>query len=437
MLSQEIPLICPLCRSPMTTSGEHQVCSIGCGHLFGYNCIMEYFSQNPDCPFCQSKIHQREMRLLFFDNHIPFSESVLGAEHKKTEELESNHRILETKKESYQQELDKLKSSMTANKTATYAPSEKKVVRILSQPSLILDHDVNDGNRVMICGDKLIFTEKREDGVYGIQVTDIGDPDEFTFYPIHAMQIKDICAYRNTPTIIVTVSMDQTIGIVNTISNQTRRISAGVGLWSCVFINSELIAVGGDRGSVICFDIKNDQKIFERSEPGPPVISLDLIDDDIIFACTGRNGRSFSIAKKDYLDASIKCATIVKACGNTRQIVVLTRKDKIAHAMLCNSFNGKLNAAKNIPIKYFSRLVRPSLCAAGEKMYCLLPNEEENDMVLIETNHPEVDLWIKWKNRFSHTEKPLVDLALYKSDDFLLAALTQNNLRVYALPIEI
>ena len=87
-------------------------------------------------------------------------------------------------------------------------------------------------------------------------------------------------------------------------------------------------------------------------------------------------------------------------------------------------------------MSYFSKLSRPSLYEANNVLYYLFPNESDNDFTFINTRTCETNLWMKWKNRFPKNEKPYVDMSLYVLDDFLLATLTQDYIRIYALPIE-
>ena len=59
---------CRLCGDPITTSGDHQICTIPCGHLFGYKCLLNWFEMNPSCPICNKNIKFENLKLIFWPN---------------------------------------------------------------------------------------------------------------------------------------------------------------------------------------------------------------------------------------------------------------------------------------------------------------------------------------------------------------------------------
>ena len=447
MLSQSIPILCPLCHKPMTTTGEHQTCALSCGHIFGYECLQEYFKQTDECPICKNQIHQREILMLFFANHIPYKDSILQQKHAQIKKLEADNQKLKDQKQMCKKNLEQLNQELASTKVPLYKQEEKQVIKVLSYPSIVFERPVNDGSRLLLCNDKLFFSEKMDDGNYGIQMTDIGDPDEFVFFPVHNGQIRDIAAFENSSELIVTVSVDKTIGIVNTTTRNVQRFQTNVSLWSCCFVTPDLVVVGGDRSTIMCFNLNRQQPLFEVSQPGPPIISMDLVDVNLLFVCNGRQGMLFDIETRQYLTQTVvQNATLVRSMrsnlnmnqngSGNRKIAVLVRKDKEARAMIYMVNNRNLIVSKNITISYFSKLARPSLCQANNILYSLFPNESDNDFAFIDTRVCETNLWLKWKGRFPKNEKPYVDMSLYILDDFLLVALTQDLIRIYALPIE-
>ncbi|XP_057829207.2 uncharacterized protein LOC131040326 isoform X1 [Cryptomeria japonica] len=60
---------CLICMEPWTEShsGEHNICSLACGHFFGRSCIMKWIKQHCDgnsskCPTCQKKATLKDLR---------------------------------------------------------------------------------------------------------------------------------------------------------------------------------------------------------------------------------------------------------------------------------------------------------------------------------------------------------------------------------------
>ncbi|XP_058795319.1 E3 ubiquitin-protein ligase RFWD3-like [Phymastichus coffea] len=60
---------CPICLAAWTNIGEHRLCSLRCGHLFGYKCIKQWLtSSNPSakkCPQCNSRASVRHICLIY------------------------------------------------------------------------------------------------------------------------------------------------------------------------------------------------------------------------------------------------------------------------------------------------------------------------------------------------------------------------------------
>nr|CAG4718125.1 unnamed protein product [Naegleria fowleri] len=60
--------ICSICLNVWSSTGLHQVCCLGCGHLFGKNCIEKWLKKNSTCPKCKKTADRSHIRLLYIDN---------------------------------------------------------------------------------------------------------------------------------------------------------------------------------------------------------------------------------------------------------------------------------------------------------------------------------------------------------------------------------
>jgi len=61
---------CPICMEQWTSSGEHRLCCLRCGHLFGHSCILRWLqhscnSTNRRCPQCNKKAAVKHIRMLY------------------------------------------------------------------------------------------------------------------------------------------------------------------------------------------------------------------------------------------------------------------------------------------------------------------------------------------------------------------------------------
>ncbi|GAB4856610.1 hypothetical protein Ancab_014526 [Ancistrocladus abbreviatus] len=58
---------CPICMDPWTSDGEHTICCLPCGHLYGMSCIKSWLQQqNPGkCPQCNKVCKLEDVRRLY------------------------------------------------------------------------------------------------------------------------------------------------------------------------------------------------------------------------------------------------------------------------------------------------------------------------------------------------------------------------------------
>ncbi|KAL2652787.1 hypothetical protein R1flu_020915 [Riccia fluitans] len=62
-------LSCPICMEPWTNTGEHRICSLACGHLFGKSCIKRWIKQGGrrigKCPHCNKRAKLDDLRNIY------------------------------------------------------------------------------------------------------------------------------------------------------------------------------------------------------------------------------------------------------------------------------------------------------------------------------------------------------------------------------------
>ncbi|CAL5343310.1 unnamed protein product [Camellia sinensis] len=98
-------LSCPICMEPWKSQGDHQVCCLPCGHIYGMSCINRWIQHrggySAKCPQCNEKITLKDVRKLYASPVIVVDENSekkvesLGAENKS---LEAENRCLKTER---------------------------------------------------------------------------------------------------------------------------------------------------------------------------------------------------------------------------------------------------------------------------------------------------------------------------------------------------
>ncbi|XP_017860675.1 PREDICTED: E3 ubiquitin-protein ligase RFWD3-like [Drosophila arizonae] len=56
---------CSICFDQWNSSTEHRLVSLGCGHLFGDNCIRDCLRRVSECPQCRARADQGQIRYIY------------------------------------------------------------------------------------------------------------------------------------------------------------------------------------------------------------------------------------------------------------------------------------------------------------------------------------------------------------------------------------
>lgn len=56
---------CTISLEPWTNTGDHRLCCLKCGHLYGKSCIVRWVKSNKRCPQCSSRARIADIRNLY------------------------------------------------------------------------------------------------------------------------------------------------------------------------------------------------------------------------------------------------------------------------------------------------------------------------------------------------------------------------------------
>ncbi|CAK8543914.1 unnamed protein product [Lathyrus sativus] len=89
-------LICPICMDAWTDDGDHHVCCLPCGHIYGMSCIKKWLKQRRNsgkCPQCNMECSMKDVRKLYASRVVAVDEE----SHKRIRSLETQCASLESK----------------------------------------------------------------------------------------------------------------------------------------------------------------------------------------------------------------------------------------------------------------------------------------------------------------------------------------------------
>ncbi|KAK7285006.1 hypothetical protein RJT34_19761 [Clitoria ternatea] len=88
-------LVCPICMDVWTNDGEHHICCLPCGHIYGMSCVRRWLQQKKSgkCPQCNRKCSMKDVRKLYASRVVAVDEE----SQKRIRSLEAKCTSLESK----------------------------------------------------------------------------------------------------------------------------------------------------------------------------------------------------------------------------------------------------------------------------------------------------------------------------------------------------
>jgi len=96
--------ICPICFSEYTSAGSHRIAALGCGHLFGSQCIQKWAGKKAkiQCPLCTTTTSSKQIRAIYASKVVAVDnsneqilyEKLQNEEKEKMGYMESNASLL-------------------------------------------------------------------------------------------------------------------------------------------------------------------------------------------------------------------------------------------------------------------------------------------------------------------------------------------------------
>ncbi|KAF5295502.1 hypothetical protein FQR65_LT10490 [Abscondita terminalis] len=294
--------LCPICLDNWTSSGDHRICALKCGHIFGYSCINRWLTsqREKNCPTCKKKSSRSDFRFIYARKLIAMDNSELEymkAQFNKVVKEKSDVQIeltkaicrehaMHLKVEQLQKTIKSLDKALQVEKGGQVngqVISEDTMTKLYIEKSLEICKE--GGCRVFDCCTKsnlIVASMKSPNSLfpgYGVRQISISLYKPTAYIPLHLNPIRDIKFHSEKPWLL-SVSLDKTAKITDI--NTTTPVcffKIDSPLWSCCWdsVDSNYLYLGQQRGSTIKFDIRNTSvpvNVLEIPGDMSPVVSV-------------------------------------------------------------------------------------------------------------------------------------------------------------------
>ncbi|KAJ8938577.1 hypothetical protein NQ314_011436 [Rhamnusium bicolor] len=357
--------LCPICLDNWTNTGEHRICALKCGHLFGYKCVNRWLEsqQKKSCPTCKKRVNRSDLRYIYAKKLIAVDTTELDVMKQLLDTaVEEKNKILmdiskyACREHMLNQEIAHLKKQiqeLTSNRP-DFRPSQSSSscfnsfhsnIRLFMDKSLEICRQsgcrVFDAN----CELDLIMASMRSPNNlfsgFGIRKVNISQYKPLAFIPLHNLQIRDI-TFHPINNWVLTASMDKSFKVVDTISNSIMyTTSQQMPLWSCCWDadNQYVLYIGTQTGAVVKYDVRTmNQPVCTLAVPGDmsPVVSVasipsspgaDLVNGGVI-SCKLNSLWVFENSGNDHIRHNLSLegpfVSMKYQCG-TKQLLVSSR----------------------------------------------------------------------------------------------------------------
>ncbi|XVF55528.1 hypothetical protein PTKIN_Ptkin06aG0043200 [Pterospermum kingtungense] len=307
-------LFCPICMEAWTTSGDHHVCCLPCGHIYGLSCIRKWLQQrgtSRKCPQCNRKCTFKDVRKLFVSRIV----AIDGESQKRIRSLEAKCISLEkesavsSKKEAewrkreaewkkreavLQQELHQLKEKTNylehlldvRSRTMEYAPSPSIGSNQVQPPGYNLGSDFKgqgpfilqkelrvDGARLfdIDASTKILLMTRRLQGLGGTHVLtkmSLMAPYERQdiSLPSGTKAVRDLHMCPSDGSLVLFASLGKKLSVLSTESNNViLDYDLPAAAWSCSWDlnSSHQVYAGLQNGSLLVFDMRQTSRPLE------------------------------------------------------------------------------------------------------------------------------------------------------------------------------
>ncbi|XP_032663707.1 E3 ubiquitin-protein ligase RFWD3-like isoform X2 [Odontomachus brunneus] len=467
--------ICPICMEQWTSSGDHRLCCLRCGHLFGHSCILKWLqcsvSTNRRCPQCNKKALVKHIRFLYarklssrdtgeLEKIKKDLHNVTTEKNKKETELSQCNirlKIYEQKVASLQHRIAELENQQTEINTYINQTASGSSVRKFHLERSI-DIYKNGDCRVLDYNPwyKVLFvSQKTESNAlfsgYGVRKIDPMNFQAWQLIFLHHLAIRDIKFHSMQPSLLLSVGFDKCAKLMDVQNNMIlHTFKTESPLWSCCWSgdNSNLLLVGAQNGSITRFDIRQISSpvdTLDGQSDKSPVVSMTTVQPNP-GSGIGRGGFIACRLNTCYVYESKNASYLPKQVFLEGPFISVRYDEKSKHALISSRPNARQPHARHAVCTIERGSEEIIMCSvvhtfnAGNSQRllsrpCHIYTENDTLVAAHQEANSNISIWSVTSGKqlqILPVSDPVMDLCSFTvHNDLLLANLSTNKVRLY------
>lgn len=464
---------CPICMDNWTNTGEHRLCCLRCGHLFGHSCIIRWLEECPlanrRCPHCSQKARIKDIRFLYARKLTTVDTCELEKLKRRVEGLLVEKQLAEmellqcrNKQKMYDSEFGKMRARIAELESQKYEVSQRQWSVQCPNRKFHLERTLEickeEGCRVLDYNPwygYLVVSQKSINNLfsgYGVRKVNCDKFQPMQFVFLHTKGIRDISFHPTQQEQLLSVSFDKSAKLMNIHNNAViQSYSGNYQLWSCCWSaeNSNVFFVGNNNGTITQFDVRQAaEAVATIGGHGDisPVISLAPVAPSCERGLS-RGGFLACQLNTAYAYVQKDCAYHPKELLLEGPFVSVCYDEKNKHALVSARPNSRHQYARHMVCTFDKSPDDSVLCnvvhtfQAGSSFKLMSRpchvNLESDTLVAAYQEHGScIPLWSVATGKQVHslvTSDPVVDMCSFKvKNSLFLTTLSTKKLRLFS-----
>ncbi|XP_051156332.1 E3 ubiquitin-protein ligase RFWD3-like isoform X1 [Leptopilina boulardi] len=296
---------CSICLEGWSNYGDHRLCCLRCGHLFGHKCIKQWLeqfqnAQSRRCPECNTKATKKDIRILYakklycLDNaeEEKLKEQLKAANIHKEQierqliEYKTKVKMFEYQITSMQKRIDDFENERTrrfhhSNTSSMYHDTlllQKERSFTICERAGCRVMAYNPWHNILVTSLKTTHPLRTDHGISKIKL------DTFSLMPyrsVHNGAIRDLDFQLDHPNIMLSAGFDKRVILtdIRDICREIHHYDENAQLWSCAWSREyhHYFFAGTQNGCIVKYDIRQtgtSLEIIQNPDDSSPIVSL-------------------------------------------------------------------------------------------------------------------------------------------------------------------